>query len=57
MLFFAAGTAYFGALWLLSGLSPLPMLISRLRGVRTPWGEFDPAEASKSRVSRRNTAA
>lgn len=30
ILFLVAGTAYFGSVWLLSGLAPLPMLVSRL---------------------------
>ncbi len=31
LLLLAAGTAYYGAVWLLSGLAPLPLLISRLK--------------------------
>jgi hypothetical protein len=35
LLFLAAGGMYFGSVWLLSGLAPLPMLVSRLRNDRT----------------------
>jgi hypothetical protein len=34
VLFLAAGGLYFGCVWLLSGLAPLPILVSRLRGER-----------------------
>jgi len=32
LLFVAAGGLYFGSVWLLSGLAPLPLLLSRLHG-------------------------
>jgi hypothetical protein len=31
MFLVAAGCAYFASIWLVSGLAPLPMLVSRLR--------------------------
>jgi hypothetical protein len=57
MLFLVAGTAYFGSVWLLSGLSPLPMLISRLRGDRPSSGKLDVDEVPSSSKSWRKTAA
>jgi hypothetical protein len=57
MLFVAAGTAYFGSVWLLSGLAPLPLLISRLRGDRRASGRLDADEVPTSSKSWRKTAA
>jgi hypothetical protein len=51
LLFLAAGGVYFGSIWLLSGLAPLPILLSRMRGNRAensylPVDALPPSDAN-----------
>jgi hypothetical protein len=56
LLFVVAGMAYFGSVWLLSGLAPMPMLVSYLRGNRPVHTKLSVDVASTSTTNWRKTA-
>jgi hypothetical protein len=57
LLFVAAGALYFGSVWLLSGLAPLPLLLSRLRGDHPEKSDLPMSRLSRSTRGWRETAA
>lgn len=57
LLFVAPGGVYFGSVWLLSGLAPLPLLVSRLRGDRADKSHRPGDALSPSTTNWRKTPA
>jgi hypothetical protein len=57
LLFVVTGMAYFGSVWLLSGLAPLPMLVTYLRSNRTVHTKLSVDVVSTSTTNWRKTAA
>jgi hypothetical protein len=57
LLFVAAGALYFGSVWLLSGLAPLPLLVSRLRGCHPERHELHSEGLSPSTTNWRKSPA
>jgi len=57
LMFVAAGGLYFGSVWLLSGLAPLPLLVSRLRGDHPEKDDLSIGALTPSTHCWRKTAA